>query len=206
MIRSGKDVAGQRLTYILRPNVTRPSFEPPRGLDTPPVTDSSVFDSDTDFAVSDRDSHASDLEVDSDAEPASTAAPPVRRGLRLDDIPESNTGSPAASHASLASPPDDSWSIISESDMDGEADVELDLAGSVSSLDLNPDVTPRAARTIRTGPLRSHLWDRQRRSASSPSRSPARRPPPRVRQLSGKKAKVKRSQMEQSSFYDYLFS
>ena len=36
---TGKDVSGHRLTYFLRPNVTRPDFFARSLLDTPPATD-----------------------------------------------------------------------------------------------------------------------------------------------------------------------
>ena len=65
---AGKDTSDQRLTYILRPNVTRPDFIAAGALDTPPITDESEmsafeYASESDF-ISDR----SDAEPDSDAE------------------------------------------------------------------------------------------------------------------------------------------
>lgn len=190
--------------------MTRPAFEPPQGLDTPPITDleSSVIDSESDFLPSDRDSHASDADAESDAELGRHG--PVRRPMRLSDIPESGPGSPALGPSDGASTLDDSWSVINESDADADADVEHDLANSVASLDLDPGVTPRPARQFRQGPLGSNLWERQRRAASSPSRSPARagRNPPRVNRpvLLKTKAKVKSIPSQAQSFYDYLFA
>ena len=64
MCLAGKDTSAQRLTYLLRPNVTRPTHHAVPTLDTPPVTDLSELSA-TDFdteseLVSDRD--ASDVE------------------------------------------------------------------------------------------------------------------------------------------------
>lgn len=150
--------------------------------------------------VSDRDSQISDAELDSDVEPA---AAPSARSLHLADIPESSPNSPALRASTDTSMLDDSWSIVNESDAD--ADIEHDLSQSVASLDLDADTTPRPARQLRQGPLRSHIWERQRRAASSPSRSPARngRNPPRSRHLVNM-TKAKTSAPR--SFYDYLFA
>ncbi|KAI0339792.1 hypothetical protein BDW22DRAFT_1421976 [Trametopsis cervina] len=147
IVSFSKDVSGRRLTYILRPNISRPAFAPAPGLNTPPVTDleSSVVDSESDFMLSDRDSHrdTSDAEIDSDVEPGPGVPPP--QPFALADIPESTPGSPAVAPSAL----DDSWSMINESD--AEADVENDLTHGVASLTLDPEVTPRAARQLRQG-------------------------------------------------------
>ncbi|KAF9263414.1 hypothetical protein L218DRAFT_348707 [Marasmius fiardii PR-910] len=63
VVSFSKDVSGRRLTYLLRPNVTRPDHSAATGVDTPPATDidtSSQFASDSDLH-SDLDSQASDL-------------------------------------------------------------------------------------------------------------------------------------------------
>ncbi|KAJ7072378.1 hypothetical protein C8F01DRAFT_1243428 [Mycena amicta] len=57
VISYSKEVSGERLTYLLRPNVTMPEFWANAGLDTPPATDvdiSSQHDSESEFS-SDRD-------------------------------------------------------------------------------------------------------------------------------------------------------
>jgi hypothetical protein len=207
-IALGKDVAGRRLTYILRPNITRPAFEAPQGLNTPTATDieSSALDSESDFIISDRASlvSLSDVETDSDVELG--LDDPSRRVHALADIPEGNPISPDAQLES-SHVLDDSWSIVHESDAD--ADAERDLAHSVASLDLEADTNPRATRQLRQGPSRSYLWERQRRAASSPSRSPARngRNPPRLRYLvAAAKPKAQTKSTGPQSFYDYLFA
>ncbi|KAI0085150.1 hypothetical protein BDY19DRAFT_987182 [Irpex rosettiformis] len=203
IVSFSKDVTGQRLTYILRPHITRPAYEAPQGLDTPPGTDleSSVVDSESDIMTSDLDSQISDIEIDSDAELGHRLPPP--RPHHLANIPESSPNSPVLRASTDTSTLDDSWSVVNESDAD--ADIEHDLVQSVASLDLDADTTPRAARQLRQGPLRSHLWDRQRRAASSPSRSPARhgRNPPRSRRLV---VSTKIDTVHPASFYDYLFA
>ncbi|KAI0690107.1 hypothetical protein BC835DRAFT_1366041 [Cytidiella melzeri] len=206
IVSFSKDVSGRRLTHILRPNITRPAFEAPQGLNTPPVTDleSSTFDTESDFTISDRDSLLSDAEIDSDVELGPGMPPP--RSFPLADIPESSPGSPALRGSDPLPALGDSWSVVKEGDAD--ADVEHDLAQSVASLDLEDDTTPRAARQQRQGPLRSHLWERQRRAASSPSRSPARkgRIPPRPRQLVVQKLKPNSKDAGPRLFYEYLFA
>ncbi|KAK7035503.1 hypothetical protein VNI00_011796 [Paramarasmius palmivorus] len=60
VVSFSKDVSGTRLTYLLRPNVTRPDPATAATIDTPPVTDldnSSHFGSESDF-LSDRDTHS----------------------------------------------------------------------------------------------------------------------------------------------------
>ncbi|KAF8919933.1 hypothetical protein CPB85DRAFT_1429410 [Mucidula mucida] len=52
VVSYSKEVSGERFTYLLRPNVTRPDFFAPAAIATPPVTDidsSSQFDTESDF-------------------------------------------------------------------------------------------------------------------------------------------------------------
>ncbi|KAK7692420.1 hypothetical protein QCA50_004045 [Cerrena zonata] len=197
IVSYSKEVSGQRLTYILRPNVTRPDFTAVRVLDTPPITDDSElstfeYASESDF-VSDR----SDIEPDSDIEGTGG-----RRGTgALSDIAESAPASPLI--VPIAPIGEDEWSVVGNSD--GEAGDEL--TSSVDSLSIQERRIPLVeTRGLRQVPLRANLWERQslqmRRNASSPSRSPARRLPtralPRIdppSDMSGKR-----------SFYDYLFA
>ncbi|RPD57629.1 hypothetical protein L226DRAFT_532132 [Lentinus tigrinus ALCF2SS1-7] len=222
VVSFSKDASGQRLTYLLRPNVTRPTHHAAPTLDTPPVTDLSEFSA-TDFdteseLVSDRD--ASDVEGPSPSGPGSRLTAIVEVGSDA-----SAPASPAvgAVYVARAIPPisgfeSDGWSVLGESDVDVDGDMsapepEGDLAGSVASLslsDADADVerTPMVSGVRRRqGPdaLRSRLLERQRRSASSPSPSPARRATHRARQRA--EAAHVRSQLNgRQSFYDYLFA
>lgn len=195
---AGKDTPGKRLTYLLRPNVTRPDFQAPIGLDTPPTTDlESAFDSESDL-LSEHGFHSDtgDSDIDGEAHLRVAAHP-------LSAIAESLPPSPLVVPVSEAS--SESWSIV-DADADSEPDDsegELGLSASVDSLSLaDPDVTPRADPRRRQTALRSHLWDHRRRSSSSPSRSPARRqlqrPSPRI--------EPPRPDSFHRSLYDYLFA
>lgn len=191
----GKDASGQRLTYLLRPNVTRPTHGVPSGLDTPPATDlESSIHSDFDAgsasdAFSDR---CSESGADSDAEPVARTS-----ARALSAIAESAPGTPARTAAPLAPLSDDGWSVVDDADAE-ESEPEGRLATHVGSLNLgDAEASPR----MRQASLRSPLWERQRRSASSPSRSPARRPARMYRVEPPRPIPASRR-----SFYDYLFS
>ncbi|KAH7921401.1 hypothetical protein BV22DRAFT_1072392 [Leucogyrophana mollusca] len=185
VVSYSKEVSGERLTYLLRPNATRPDPSTAASLDTPPATDadySSQVETESDF-VSEGDGAESDIEV------------LVHPGL--DAISEaSRSASPAE------------WSIIAGSDIERDGDVsagERGFAASMESLSLsdNVDSTPRAVSYIRHSPLRSRAWDnRQGRSASSPSRSPIRRPPRRIHP----RIEHQNPKNTPKSFYDYLFA
>ncbi|KAL0570512.1 hypothetical protein V5O48_011458, partial [Marasmius crinis-equi] len=174
VVSFSKDVSGKRLTYLLRPNVTRPDHNAAIGIDTPPATDvdsSSHFGSDSDF-LSDRDAHSDLAESD------------IERDLpqpHLTTIPERPTPS-----SPLASDDEEKWSVVGGSDIDGD-ESENDSGGLVESIvslsiqeeeggdgDTTLDATPRPA--LPSMYSRSRLQDRRHlRSTSSPSRSPARR-------------------------------
>ncbi|TFY61198.1 hypothetical protein EVJ58_g4660 [Rhodofomes roseus] len=194
--RSGKDTSGQRLTYLLRPNVTRPTHGVPNGLDTPPATDlESSVHSDFDAgsasdAFSDR---RSDSGLDSDVELVSR---PADRALSA--IAESAPGTPARAPGAPRASERDEWSVIGD-DADAEdSEAEGELAARVGELALrDAEASPR----MRQASFRTHVWERQRRSASSPSRSPARRPARMYRVEPPRPAAPSRR-----SFYDYLFS
>jgi hypothetical protein len=185
VVSFSKEVDGQRLTYLLRPQVMQVMAST---LDTPPATDISQVDTESDFVS---DIHTSDLESDfaSDIEREAHAG-------ELSAISEAPS-SPAA------------WSVI------GGSDFEFDegFAASVESLSLNVEAndlerTPRATDVrgsggifMRNARTRFGAWN-EARSGSSPSRSPARRVPPMRRAMmqQGKK------KAEKGTFYDYLFS
>ncbi|GJE97724.1 hypothetical protein PsYK624_139450 [Phanerochaete sordida] len=193
----------KRLTYILRPHVTRPHQNPlsaPQGLDTPPATDlgtdfdsvggtdhgtdadlESTLDVESDFVFS---------EADSDAEPDGAPRPPH---AALSAIAESAASSPRLGPVDSDAEHD---ADVEHSDL-GSDPGEDELASSVGSL----DVTPRADRRIALR-RRSRPWDRQRRAPSSPSGSPARRNPPRR----GPRVEPPQTKDGKASFYDYLFA
>lgn len=148
-------------------------------MDTPTVTDldySSYPDTDTDQLS----------ELDSDIE----HQPPPPSSQALSAISEDTPSSPTP-----ASPfsDDESWSVMEGSDFeDDESGNDASLAASVESLSLGPvtalglystlsadnEITPCAEPSLQTR-MRSRVWDQRNskhgRSASSPSRSPARR-------------------------------
>ncbi|KAH9839308.1 uncharacterized protein C8Q71DRAFT_795589 [Rhodofomes roseus] len=196
IVSFSKDTSGQRLTYLLRPNVTRPTHGVPNGLDTPPATDlESSVHSDFDAgsasdAFSDR---RSDSGLDSDVELVSR---PADRALSA--IAESAPGTPARAPAPLPPQSEDEWSVIGD-DADAEdSEAEGELAARVGELALrDAEASPR----MRQASFRTHVWERQRRSASSPSRSPARRPARMYRVEPPRPAAPSRR-----SFSDYLFS
>ncbi|KAI0769729.1 hypothetical protein BD413DRAFT_604842 [Trametes elegans] len=225
VVSFSKDAPGARLTYLLRPNVTRPSRHATRALDTPPVTDLSelselsAFESESDL-LSDRDL--------SDAE-GPHAAPALRTIAKRASALPSPAPSSGAVYAGGSAPTmgaalalDDGWSVVSGSDIEGDLsapegegeDAEGSVERAVAALSLSDaeaDVDMDADRTLpadvrrRQGPevLRSRLLDRQRRSASSPSRSPARRTLRRGRQRA---EAVRAEELGRKSFYDYLFA
>ncbi|KAJ8587443.1 MFS general substrate transporter, partial [Rhizopogon salebrosus TDB-379] len=176
-----KEVDGQRLTYLLRPQPTQAST-----LDTPPPTDASQVDTESDFLS---DIHTSDVDSDfvSDMEHDEHAA-------RLSTVSEAPS-SPMA------------WSVIGETDLE----LDEGFAASVESLSLDADSsdkerTPRAAGIrgsggvyMRNARTRFSAWN-EPRSGSSPSRSPARRP------LLMRREMKKTKKAEKGTFYDYLFA
>ncbi|KAJ7096378.1 hypothetical protein C8R44DRAFT_889688 [Mycena epipterygia] len=191
IISFSKEVSGQRLTYLLRPNVNYPEFHATMGLDTPPATDidmSSQLDTDSEFA-SDHDarSEAGDSIAGSVLEHMST-------------IEEDSVSSPhllPSGHDPLT---DDEWSVAGDVDTDGSAFGDEGMLQSVNSL---ADETVVVERGLAQLSLRSRAWDHaQGRSTSSPSRSPAglsRRAVPVIGPSTPKINPPK-------SFYEYLFS
>ncbi|KAJ7593871.1 hypothetical protein C8J56DRAFT_776916 [Mycena floridula] len=174
VVSFSKDVAGERLTYLLRPQPDPRASK--RALDTPTTTDmesTSQFESDTDFSVSERDL-LSEIESESEAEaPVPVSAP--RPALSTEG----------------------SWSLVEDPEAEGdESGNDADLAASVDSLSIQP-----ADSYIRHNSIRARAWNSERqplRSASSPSRSPAR---PRIR----RPRSVVVAQTKRGTFYEYLF-
>ncbi|KAG2146000.1 uncharacterized protein EDB93DRAFT_1150463 [Suillus bovinus] len=176
VVSFSKEVDGKRLTYLLRPQVTQVIAST---LDTPPATDVSQVDTESDF-VSD---FASDIEH------------------------EAHVGELSAISEAPSSPA--AWSVIGGSDFELDegfaASVEsLSLDAEANDLER----TPRAANVrdsggiyVRNARTRFSAWNEHPRSGSSPSRSPARRQPlmRRAGKRTGKKA-------GKGTFYDYLFA
>jgi len=193
IVSFSKETSGIRLTYLLRLNVTRPDFRATAMFDSPPITDldySSQIDTESDVI--------SDREAESDPE----AQPP-----RLSAISESS----APFSSPLGHIHDDVWFICGDSDAEGdESGSEVELAGRVESLSVQEHTTPIPQTFLDSTPraeprivMRNRMWEsRQIRSASSPSRSPARRLPRRVRLRVDPPTSHKATP---PSFYDYVF-
>lgn len=225
----GKEVAGSRLTYLLRPNVTRPDHRAPTTLDTPPVTDidySSHPDSEADI-LSDISEKGADSDMEVSRQPHASVG--------LSDIVEDIPG-PRSVDASLADSvnedpllvQDDSDDMSDAADIDDSASEPGHITTQLSSLSIesrqdSPELVagelgPDAV--LQTLPQHAAIYSRQSlavrqrmwtRSASSPSRSPARTmayrrltvqrrykaPKSTVAALGGTKSQM---------FYDYLYS
>jgi hypothetical protein len=189
MLSTGKGTGEDRLTYLLRPNVTRPDHHARGTLDTPPTTDidySSHAESniDSDF-LSDRD-------FESDVEPV----PP---SPALSANSESSAGSVANKSnwnrglSPVEEPPNsdvESWSLVdADADVESSNELEMEIEQGMEELTLQPvaedngdadrtvtqiGMSPQALRpSHRPYPLTASSR-RMMRSASSPSRSPAR--------------------------------
>lgn len=229
----GKGVGEERLTYLLRPNVTHPDRRAAAALETPPVTDIDYSSNpetedaiDSDF-VSDRDVDDSDAELE-----------PRMGRLRLAAIEESPI--PGVPLALPLVTEEEDWSHVEDSEFDdfesgsefGSASVEL-LQPRLHALHIHEEVQPQqedqpaqgvagvqllatddlgdeADKTITdiritNSPLRRRDWAGLR-SPSSPSRSPARSRPSRRRGRHGaKKHHPATAMADGRSFYDYLF-
>ncbi|KAI0819967.1 hypothetical protein BC628DRAFT_1399632 [Trametes gibbosa] len=206
VVSFSKDTSGQRLTYLLRPNVTRPSRIAAPPLDTPPLTDLSE--------LSDLSGVESELPSDRDLSDADGPHRDPRALAAITELSDASAppspvvyGHPGGRVPSVATL-DDGWSVIGGSDVEGDLSApELeDITHGVDALALG-EAEDRAVRR-RQGPeaLRSRLLDRQRRAASSPSRSPARRAPRRARQRAEIVRAVEGMGGERRSFYEYLFA
>ncbi|KIL65847.1 hypothetical protein M378DRAFT_76282 [Amanita muscaria Koide BX008] len=171
VVSYSKDVAGFRLTYLLRPNVTRPDHRAATALDTPPVTDidySSHPESDLDF-LSDLSEKAADSDMelserhdlDTNVEEEEPVAPaPTLVEDRPTDVPQGDVIS------------------LSEDSASQVGYVAVKLASlSVNSEKRRPDGEVCSDEPGVTAPhwygksTCRRMWSR---STSSPSRSPAR--------------------------------
>ena len=266
LLYTGKDVDGRRLTYLLRPNVTRPDYTLRDTLDTPPATESdyslSVL-SESDILSVEEHEHdslsedASDAEmpirmnrhrrlssvsehslIESGAEDFDNTTPSLKRiregkegregqqERQKEQKRENETGSnvsptPSPSRPLLArTNRDSSFEDINDADVeDDKSIVNVDLAQSVDSLDLNGNnnlnynininannVTEPPIRYTTSFGERTPLRNRCSisRSSGSPSCSPIRRPiRGRRKRLNGRRGNIYDSKQ---SFYDFLFS
>ncbi|RDB24704.1 hypothetical protein Hypma_007638 [Hypsizygus marmoreus] len=206
IVSFSKELSGRRLTYLLRPNVTRPDHHAPNALDTPPVTD-------IDYSSQpDTESDHGGLETDSDVEQQ-----PLHDANYLPAISEDR--SPSVPAASLPSFDDEAWSMVGDTDIEGEesgSDVDLvaeldtlSIASTDAEAESDVEATPRVDLYLRQqASLRRRVWS-QGRSPSSPSRSPARRSfrrgPLRCEQPRAVAPSALGPRHQQQSFYDYLF-
>jgi len=191
IVSFSKEVSGQRLTYLLRPNVNYPEYHATIGVDTPPATDidlSSQLDTDSEFA--------SDLDTRSEAGD-SIADPGVDHMATIEED--------AAYSPHLPSAPDfieDDWSEVGDIDTDGGESGNESMGQSIGSLGGDPDATMVVQRGLAQLSLRARTLTHtaQNRSTSSPSRSPVRATRQTV------PAALTRPTNPPKSFYEYLFS
>lgn len=189
VVSYSKDISGRRLTFLLRPNVTRPDFTAVSGIATPPATE-------TDYTLDDSSepdtiSVADSQDLGSDFEELDTGPLiPVRR-TGLSAVAEQSDDDVEGQRRVLASLTLGSrrnLHRLEESagmDADAESDDNVfdpagdgELANSVTSLVIN-EVEPTNASTPKPRE-RLGLWDRRgtgsstgNRAPSSPSSSPS---------------------------------
>lgn len=194
-ILQGKEISGRRLTYLLRPNVTRPDHYAVATLDTPPVTDLDYS------SYADTESDRGGLETDSDTE-----QPPANRASHLPVITED----PSLPSSPRRLPPrldQDQWSVLNDTDLGGtESESNADLDTRIEAIFLDSRQTGH--NTTSEADLRRKAIRRRRRVLhervnSSPSRSPVRCT---VRYLSLHPKPPMLPLHQQRSLYEYLFS
>ena len=173
---AGKDISTHRLTHILHPNVTRPEPATRATLATPPPTDLDFSSLSSSDVLSEAD-FASDPELPTHRR----ALPPAGSASDADADAENGSGIDAGGGAS-----------------------DLEQATEALSLTIDDETPRRASRRTATYRTRAGMWDRGR-SGSSPSRSPARRKPPRRPLGRMRKSPTSNDSGGRESFYDYLF-
>ena len=220
---TGKDVSGHRLTYFLRPNVTRPDFFARSLLDTPPATDI------------DYSSHASTVNSGAESDAASVIS--IGIGSVLEEESEEDTSgrlSLANAHTTFPetarrvdephfdegddvdengrtlrprhrrNPP--RFRFIDSSSPTAEADDELVLSESMRNIQIDVDSHPivfeasprlRLSRRVNAEALDVRIHNTHQRE-SSPSASP-------VHATRWPRAQ-KRSERRPHTLYDYLYS
>ena len=213
------------MTYLLRPNVTRPDHRAPSMLDTPPVTDtdySSLPDSEADIV-----SDISEREADSDVEALRESHASVGLSVIAEDV--SRPKSPDSVHEDQELVQDATDNMSDAADIDDSASerepgfvtVNLSLL-SIDSVQDSPELVARDLgpdAVIQTVPqhnsihfnqvaARRRMWTR---SASSPSRSPARtmayrRLTARRHYEAPRSTLATLGSIRSQMFYDYLYS
>ncbi|KDQ55845.1 hypothetical protein JAAARDRAFT_37269 [Jaapia argillacea MUCL 33604] len=159
VVSFSKDTTGQRLTYLLRPNVTRPDRLAQTSLDTPPVTDLSELSAheltSNDFSSSDVEDSILGSDIDEREE---TSRPEGLEAIRETSTPSSPALLPHVPPPSGADSaiPEDEWSVIGDSDReqyvaegDGEDESgsEVELSQSFSSFTLQDHLVPMQVQT-----------------------------------------------------------
>lgn len=204
----GKGTDENRLTYLLRPNVTRPDRKAPATLETPPVTDIEVSsnpgsDIDSDF-VSERDLE-SDIEMEnlpSIAEGPSTVLAEETGSCDVYDLDSgSEIGSGLEGSVDILQARLESLTVGPAPEIQPMLSTSVQCDEQPSRRDDSPNTTlPVLLPSLIDSP-RSHRWTATR-SPSSPSRSPMRLR--RRRRLASKK-RIAIGSQGPKTFYDYLF-
>jgi hypothetical protein len=216
----GKGTDQNRLTYLLRPNVTRPDRRTLAALETPPVTEIEISsnpdtDIDSDF-VSERDLE-SDIELDHKANLPSIAEGPSLHVQHEDDLSTFADCEEAEfldadldSGSEIGSGLEESVDILQARLETLSVDPALVqplvpsvLAEQPSRMDEDPDTTLQGIlrQTPPTDSPRRRRWAAAR-SPSSPSLSPVRL---RRRRRAAPKKRLALNFQTHKSFYDYLF-
>ncbi|KAG6850873.1 hypothetical protein H0H93_007491 [Arthromyces matolae] len=196
VVSYSKELSGRRLTYLLRPNVTRPDHHAINDLHTPPATD---IDHSSHFET---DSERSGFETDSDVEhpsEQSSSLPVINEDRSLPTSPSRHVD-------------EDQWSIVSDPVLEAdESGSDAEVVTGISAVELDSDSFDTEATPKTNLYLRQQAAFRRRelpreRANSSPSRSPMRHrqrsyriphhrdPAPRPPRPS-----------QQRSLYEYLF-
>ena len=199
----GKDIDGRRLTFLLRPNVTRSDYAYRNALDTPPATAESDFS----LGVLSESDVLSVEENELAPDNVSDAEPPARH-RRLSSVSERETESELddTPRPARLRPPREREEPAEYADDDES--VNGDLAQSVDSLDLNPTTRQpsitHSLQLIERTPLRDRRGSSRASSSPSHSRSPC---PPSRRLRKGRNRLTRRaSHGANQSFYDFLYS
>ncbi|KIM45403.1 hypothetical protein M413DRAFT_24614 [Hebeloma cylindrosporum] len=158
IVSFSKGASDSRLTYLLRPNVTRPDRRAPAGLETPPVTDIDYSSNpETDGNIDSDFISDSDLESDVELSHNNTLA-------AIDESPN-----PALS--TLPPLSEDEWSHI-DGENAGESDFDEFDSGSeaASALSASIDVLqPRLEALSLESPLSAPIFESQILPAASPT-------------------------------------
>jgi len=150
LVGKGKGASDNRLTYLLRPNVTRPDRRAPAGLETPPVTDIDYSSNPETDGTIDSD-FISDNDMESDVE--------LNHNNSLPAIDES----PNPTLSSLPPVSEAEWSHIEGENM-GESDSDEFYSGSeaASALSASIDVLqPRLEALSLESPLSAAIFESQ---------------------------------------------